>query len=354
VTAFVIVSAAMLAAVVLWLALPLLRPKADIDVAASRSERRATTVVLALIVPVLAAGLYAGLSNWDWQKTEADQAAVADMEDMLKKLEDKLASEPNDVTGWLLLGRSYAALGRYPRAAEAYQRAYDLTNGESVEAVTGLGEALALTDQASLAGRAGQLFEAALAREPNNPKALWYGSMSALQLGDLRRGRDRLQQLLSLGPPDALRTVLERQIQDLDQQLGEAGEAPSAGAESGSESQSQQRRIRVAVTLSPQIQQQLGQPMALFVLARRPEGSGPPLAVKRLSSSDIPVTVELSESDAMIAGMNIASTPKVQVVARLSKSGTPQAQSGDFYGEADYEFGKDGGTLNIMIDRTVP
>jgi cytochrome c-type biogenesis protein CcmH len=335
VTVFVILSAAMLAAVVLWIALPLLRPKAQIDVAATRSERRTTTLLVAVAVPVMAAGMYAGLSNWDWKKTEADTAAATDMEGMLKKLEDKLAAEPNDATGWLLLGRSYAALGRFPRAAEAYQRAYDLTQGESVEAITGLGEALALADQAALSGRAGQLFEAALAREPNNPKALWYGAMSALQLGDLRHG-------------------LERQIQDLNQQLGESGEGPSPSGAGGSETKAGQRSIRVAVTLAPQIQQQLREPRSLFVLARRPEGSGPPLAVKRMSSSDLPVTVDLSESDAMIAGMSIASLPRVQVVARLSKSGTPQAQSGDFYGEADYEFGKDGGTLNIMIDRTVP
>jgi hypothetical protein len=50
--------------------------------------------------------------------------------------------------------------------------------------------------------------------------------------------------------------------------------------------------------------------------------------------------------------------PRVQVVARLSRSGTPQAQSGDYYGEADYDFSKNSGaggsTLNITIDRAVP
>ena len=340
----------MLAAAIVWVALPLWRPKADIDAAATRRERRVTTALVAVIVPALAAGMYVSFSNWDWKQIESDQAAVANMEEMLQKLEDRLASNPEDVTGWLMLGRSYTALERFPRAAEAYQRAYDLTEGENVEAIIGLAEALALPDPNALSGRAGQLIEAALVREPNNPKALWYGSISALQLGDLRRGRDRLKSLLALGPPEQLRALLERQIQDLDQQLGETSERPASGSEAGPS----QRSIRVAVTLSPEIQAQLREPRALFVLARRPEGSGPPLAVKKLSSTDLPVTVDLTEADAMIAGMGIASTPRVQVVARLSKSGTPQAQSGDFYGEADYEFGQDGGTLNIMIDRTVP
>jgi len=38
----------------------------------------------------------------------------------------------------------------------------------------------------------------------------------------------------------------------------------------------------------------------------------------------------------------------------LSRSGTPQAQSGDYFGQADYDFDKDPGTLNILIDQTVP
>ena len=98
--------------------------------------------------------------------------------------------------------------------------------------------------------------------------------------------------------------------------------------------------------------------MPLFILARDPSAGGPPLAVQRHSSADLPLTVELSERDAMIAARTIASVPRVQVVARLSRSGTPQAQSGDYYGEAEYDFSKNSGaggsTLNITIDRTVP
>ena len=106
-------------------------------------------------------------------------------------------------------------------------------------------------------------------------------------------------------------------------------------------------------TLAPALKNELGQPIPLFVLARDPAG-GPPLAVQRHQSSDLPLTVELSERDAMMPTRTIASVPRVQVVARLSRSGSPQAQSGDLYGEAEVEFGKQSGTLNIIIDRAVP
>jgi cytochrome c-type biogenesis protein CcmH len=313
-----------------------------------------------LLVPALAATLYLTLSKWNWKVTEAAVASEQQMDELLDKLKAKLAENPNDVNGWLLLGRSYGATGKYALALDAFQNAYDKSRGENVEAMIGLGEALAMTDEASLGGRAGKLFDAALERAPNHPKALWYGSIAALQAGDLRKGRDRLQLLLAQNPPAELRGMLERQIQDLNQQLNEAGQgAPAVGAGAEGAAPAAHRSIRVAVTIAPNVREQLkGGPLPLFILARDPSAGGPPLAVQRHSSSDLPLTVELSERDAMIAARTIASVPRVQVVARLSRSGTPQAQSGDYYGEADYDFSKNSGaggsTLNITIDRAVP
>lgn len=363
-TVFAILCAVMLAAALLWITLPLLRPQAPVDSSGTRGERRTASIVVALSVAVLAIAMYAGLSNWDWEGVQTETANNANVESMLKRLEAKLASNPQDVQGWLLLGRSYTAMGRFGRATDAYQQAYDLTKGENVEAIIGLGEALALVDEASLTGRAGELFTAALAKAPTHPKALWYASMAALQAGDLRTGRDRLQLLMAQNPPEELRGVLERQIQDLNQQLGEADQkgaladdaANSAAPATGATAQqpAQQRVIRASITIAPQVQQQLHEPLPLFVLARDPAAGGPPLAVQRRSSAEVPLTIELSERDAMMPTRTIASVPRVQVVARLSRSGAPQASSGDFYGEADYDFSKDAGTLQIIIDRTVP
>ena len=357
-TGFIIACAAMIAAALLWIVLPLLRSR-EPDAGVSVKERRISAIAIALFVPALAAGLYMTLSKWNWKAAEASVAQEQQMDELLDKLKAKLAENPNDVNGWLLLGRSYSSLQKYALAVDAFQNAYDKSGGENVEAMIGLGEALAMTDEASLGGRAGLLFDAALERAPNHPKALWYGSIAALQAGDLRKGRDRLQVLLAQNPPPELRSMLERQIQDLNQQLNEAGQgtpAVTAGAEGAPAAH---RSIRVAVTIAPSVRDQLkGGPLPLFVLARDPSAGGPPLAVQRHSSADLPLTIELSERDAMIATRTIATVPRVQVVARLSRSGTPQAQSGDYYGEAEYDFSKNSGaggsTLNITIDRAVP
>ena len=347
----------MVVAALSWMVVPLLKaPVADAsEVSSHRKERRLSGVVVAALVPLLAVGMYVGLSNWDWQAVEVETAQNANMEQALKTLEAKLADNPNNLEGWMMLGRSYTAMGRYPRAVDAFEQAYHLSQGQNVEAIVGLGEALALTDEASLTGRAGKLFDTALSVAPNHPKALWYGSMAALRSGDLRRARDRLHLLMAQNPPEQLRGLLERQIQDLDQQLGEGGQSASPPAAASSEAAvGATRAIKVSVSLSPELRQQVSKDTPLFVLARDPNAGGPPLAVKKLTSGALPVDIELTDRDAMIPSRSIATVPKVVVVARLSRSGAPQQQSGDLYGEAEYEFGKTAGPLTIIIDRTVP
>jgi cytochrome c-type biogenesis protein CcmH len=64
--------------------------------------------------------------------------------------------------------------------------------------------------------------------------------------------------------------------------------------------------------------------------------------------------ITITDNDAMMAGRGISSVPRVQVVARISKSGTPQAQPGDLFGDAAVDFTvKPSTEVKIVIDRAV-
>ncbi|MBC7983660.1 MAG: hypothetical protein H7Y02_07400 [Candidatus Obscuribacterales bacterium] len=345
-TIFIIVCAIMVVAAIALVARPLWLKPLDVSVASSR----VSAIVLAIVIPFAAAGLYIKQTNWSWSQVQTTASQQATVEEMVVKLEQRLQQSPDDLDGWMMLGRSYLALERPARAVDAYQKAFDISRGENTDAMLGLGEALVLTDQSALRGRAGELFETVLARDPANPTALWYGAITALTAGHLPIARQRMASLLALNPPEQVRDILQRQLQDIDQQLGGQPQVTQPATEGPATAQ---RTLTVKVSIAPALAEGLEAKTPLFVLAR--DGAGPPLAAVRRAAGDLPLTVTLSASDAMIAGRSIATVPQVQVVARVSKKGTPQAQPGDLYGEVSHRFDSNTqATINIVIDRVVP
>ena len=305
-----------------------------------------------------AAALYATLSSWAWPA--ADATAATTPAEMVSTLARRLESEPNDLAGWLLLGRSYAALGQYPLAARAYQRADRLENGRNVEALTGWAEALALTNEAELAGRAGRLFEKALEIEPTAPKALFFGAVAAQRRGELPLALSRFETLLANSPPENVRPLLEQQVAALKAAIagvpfvaaGPAG-APAAGAPPAPDaSAAAGAAVRVRVSAAPALAARIPAGAPLFVFVRIPGQPGPPIAVKRLQAN-LPQLVELTSADAMMGGRGLAAGDKVEVTARIALGGQPTATSGDPFGQLGYDVGRDG-EKELVIDRLTP
>lgn len=331
---FVLLAALLTFVMVAAVAIPLLR---------KHPEGRAPYAALAAVL-VLAGGgtaLYAWLSNWSWKPAPT----ATTPENMVAQLARRLERNPDDLDGWLKLGRSYLVLQQFPLAARAYQRADRLAGGRSVDALTGLAEALSMSDETELDGRAGRLLEQALEVDPRSPKALYYGALAALRRSDLPVARQRFATLLDLGAPDNIRPLLQRQIDVLDAQIkaGPASPEKAAGAA---------LRVQVNVSIAPAMRAQIDVSAPLFVIVREPGVRGPPLAVKRLTSR-FPQSVELTAADAMIAGRTFRSGQSIEVVARIARSGNPVGTTGDPFGLIATRVG-DSGVLNLAIDRLTP
>ncbi|MGE0581731.1 MAG: tetratricopeptide repeat protein [Steroidobacteraceae bacterium] len=276
--------------------------------------------------------LYASWSNWSWP----GEPAAGTPAGMVARLARRLEREPDDLGGWLMLGRSYAAMGQSPLAQRAFERADRLAGGRNAEALVGVAEQLILQDDNALSGRAGELFERALAIDPKAGKALFFGAVAALRRGELPVARERFATLLTLDPPAEVRPLIEKQLAALDQAIASAGTAS----------------VRVTVRLAKHLAQQAANGAPLFVFVRDPRSPGPPLAVKRLAAK-FPVEVELTAADAMMPGRAIAAGRRVLVVARIARSGSPEAASGDPFGEVRYDVGQDV-AREIVIDRVTP
>jgi len=331
---FILLAAALTLAAVLVVVVPLLSR------GGSAPPATWTALVAAAVLIVGSALLYVTWSNWPWRTATAPDSPQS----MVARLARQLERHPQDVPGWLMLGRSYTVLQEYPLALRAYERADRLSDGKNADALTGEAEALTLNDDTELDGRAARLIERALVVAPESGKALFLGAMVAARRGDLPLARQRFTKILALNPPDNIRTILVQQIAAIDAQLASPG-APATAATAGAPT------VRVRVTTSPRLNTQTGD-FPLFVFVRNPRLAGPPLAVKRLSSH-FPQDVELTAADSMIPGRVIGAGTTVEVVARIARSGIPVGARGDPFGELTYKVGQDG-QASLVIDRLMP
>ncbi len=351
--AFIAVAVALALVAAALVAIPLLRRR--------EGDRASpwTALVAACVMVGSAVSLYSVWSNWGWPDTGNEALTPAAM---VGRLARRLEKDPADLQGWLRLARSYSVMEQYPLAIRAYQRADTLAAGKNAEALVGLAEALTLQDEKTIDGRAGKLFEQALALDPASPNALFFGAVAAQRRGELPLARERYERLLTLNPPERIRPIIEQQIAAIAQatvagapQAGplrpgaaQPGAPPVAASEQPAAAGSEPS-VKIHVTVAPAMAQHASGGAPLFVMIRDPAQPGPPLAARRLAA-DLPQSVELTPADAMLPGRTFRKGQVVEVVARVARGGTATAQKGDPYGQVKYEVGKDG-VREIVIDR---
>jgi cytochrome c-type biogenesis protein CcmH len=245
------------------------------------------------------------------------------------------------------------AIGRQAAAVDALQKAYD-AGGRNVDVGLDLAEAMIVAEDGKLDARAKPLLDASLTADPNNAKALWYSGVIALRAKDVETAKRRWTAMLALNPPASVRDILVRQLISMGatpDSLGVTG--PSAGAPPGgaqaTASLPSGRTIDVRVAIAPALEARVTPGVALFVSARQPGIPGPPLAALRMMTDRWPVSLQLSDANAMIAGHNLSSVDEVEVTARVAFGGTAMTTAGDLVGRA-LRRRDDNGPLDIRID----
>ena len=245
--------------------------------------------------------------------------------EMVASLAARLKQSPDDLEGWLMLGRSYVSLEQFAAAREAYQRAYLMTGGQSLTATLGYAEAMALADRSTLSGEASVLIETALKTAPQNPKALWYGGLSAVERGETELAAERWHRLLTQDLPGPVRQMVQQQLASLG---GPLAAAPADSAQAGSP-----LVIEVEITVTENLRERIEGSAPLFVVARDPDQTGPPIAVVRHMAGSLPMTVSITDANLMLPGRSLVDLPRLRLIARVARGGDPIAQPGDIYGE---------------------
>ena len=196
-------------------------------------------VALCFAIPLTAIGLYLLLGNPGLPslpfaerpapESPAGSVAGGDMEALTAGLAARMAEEPDNRDGWLLLGRSYARLEQFGAAAETYRRAIYL-GFDDTEFQGALGEMLAARAGGKIGPEARNAFAAALTHDPRNPRARYYAGLALVQDGRAQEAIDIWLGLLRQSTAAApWRPVVARQIQEAAASLGiEAPELPVA------------------------------------------------------------------------------------------------------------------------------
>ncbi len=300
-----------------------------------------------LLLPALAIGLYLYLGNVRAMDPAATAAAAAasgtpgpDMDAAVKGLVDKLAKNPDDVEGWMLLGRAYKSMERFPEARDALKNAYDRAK-DNPDVQVDYAEALALAGEGRrIDGPARQLLDAAVKTDPNHQRGLWLLGIADYQQQNYAAAVARWEQLRALMPPESdARGSLDRQIADARQRGGldpsatamppSTAPAATATAATGDPAASAGPQLAVEISLDPKLRDKAPAGASVFVFARAANGPPMPLAVQRLTVADLPAKVVLTEAMSMMPTMKLSQFPQVVVGARISASGNAKAQSGD-------------------------
>jgi cytochrome c-type biogenesis protein CcmH len=331
----------------------------------------AALVVIALSVPIGAVLLYATLGEPD----ALDPAALTaphpgaqgpagspmDMEQAVAGLAERLRAEPDNLEGWLLLGRAYKTMERVEPARAALEQAYRLAP-EEPDVMIEYAEALALaTPGRRFEGQSLQLLQDAMARQPTHQRGMWLLGIAAMQAGDpvAAIGHwERLQVLV--GDDGEARDSLQQQIDAARAQAGiEGGPAldspppPGTPAAPAVAANGVAPRLTVEVDISAALRASLRPSDVLFVYARAPEGSRMPLAIQRMPASQLPTTVVLDDSTSMMPQLTLSSLPQVVVGARISRSGQAIPQSGDLEAQSDPVASGRSEPLRLTIDRVI-
>ena len=340
-----------------------------------------TALILALALPAFAVGLYLAIGHSAiiprletaavaTASTPPDHGAggaqqAASLEVMVERLAAKMEENPNQLEGWLMLGRTYVALNQPDKGAAALARALSLAP-QNPEVMINLAQALATAANGQLAGRPAELIAAALVIEPKHATGRWLNGLVAYQAGEFPLAVKRWEALaLDLDAAGEDASELRQFIADAREQGGlppaNTPTSPSvtpvaaaAAASPAASSQPAPAAIQVAVSLAEPLKSRANANQSLFIYAKAASGPPMPLAVKRLRVADLPITVTLDDSLAMTPEMRLSNFPQVMVGARISASGQAVPQSGDLEGEIGPVATAENFSLKVVIDHVRP
>ncbi|WP_367986883.1 c-type cytochrome biogenesis protein CcmI [Vibrio sp. NTOU-M3] len=290
-----------------------------------------------LLVIVLSYGMYMKFGASDkvieWQQVSANLPALSkklmspegaaltddEMADLTLALRTRLHYQPDDSTGWLLLGRIALANRDVETAIGSMKKAYKL-EPEDADVKLGYAQALMLSqddiDQEQARGILGKLVQ----EDYVDLRVFSLLAFDAFERKDFPaaiRYWSIMQQMI--GPKDSRYEMLSRSIESAKKQMGEN---INAG-----------KTVSVTIQLGEQVKADPN--AALIVSVHRADGSPMPVAAARYPVGTFPRTVALDDGNSMMQGSKLSDLEELMVRVRIDNDGNVATREGDWFGESE-------------------
>ncbi|URQ99356.1 c-type cytochrome biogenesis protein CcmI [Pseudoalteromonas sp. SCSIO 43095] len=262
-------------------------------------------------------------------------------------LRTKLSQSGDDEVAWMLLGRVALMLNEFDMAKQSFDKTLKI-NPDNMQALVSYSQVLLLEGSEENMTRAAGMLSKVLQAQPNNLDAISLLALIAFERKDWLQAKAAFEVLLaSMDESDTRYAMINQRISEIDLQIAQQNVVTS-GEQLAAQS------IQVTVNIDSQLADKQPNNGILFVFAKAAKGSPMPLAVVKLTDYSFPITVELSDANAMMAGLNLSSANEIVISARISNDDSVMPSTGELEGHSEVLNRKDVRQVQLNIDTSIP
>ena len=341
------------------LSMRLLEDTSAADDPVAKTEKPAvwTAVVLAVALPISAMGFYMWVGQPEAMNPMAlkspEQVDQKDLAKLAETLADKLQSQPENLQGWVMLGRTYRTLENFDASLKAYDTALKLSADDDLQLERI--EVMAMQRQGNFDGEPWRVIREILQKDPQHFGALLTAGSASYAEGkyaDALKYWEQARKPLEANHPDL--AGLENAIATVRDKMGLPAKAASTGSSGSSGPAASALNVSGQISLSAALKAKASPNDAVFVYATPANGDRMPLAIMKTTVSQLPLNFTLDDSTAMTPERKLSTAGEVLIKVRVSKSGNAMPQSGDLTGASDGPVKVGAKGLKIEIKDQIP
>ncbi|MDC3188662.1 c-type cytochrome biogenesis protein CcmI [Pseudoalteromonas elyakovii] len=264
-------------------------------------------------------------------------------------LRTKLDQSGDDEVAWMLLGRVAMSLNEFDMAMQSFDKVLKM-NPDNKQVLISYSQVLLMEGSDANMSRAATMLSRVLKAEPTNIDAISLLALIAYERKDWLQAKTAFEVLLaSMQQNDPRYSMIAERIAEIDAHLNNEQQVTNTKLAEASSSE-----ISITVDLDSALADSQPQNGTLFVFAKAASGPQMPLAVVKMTEYSFPLTVTLSDSNAMVEGLNLSNVDKIILTARLSKDATVVTSSGELEGKSDVLERANVKEYSLLINELIP